>query len=249
MKQNLMRALRAMHVIEAVDAARYFVLSRGKRSPGPPAHLVYDACGTLDWDSYWSGGHKAAGYIATFLKTGRILEFGCGPGRIIRHMPGLIPKASFYGSDYNRESIAWCAAEIKGVKFTANELAPPLPFGDGHFDSIYAISVFTHLSEAMHHAWARELHRVLKPGGVLLCTLHGDASREWLMDDERATYDAGWLVVRGNVPEGKRLFLAYHPEAFVRSLFQMEVVAHVQSPGEFRSQDVWVFRKPQALSV
>ena len=48
---------------------------------------------------------------------------------------------------------------------------------DASIDVIYAISVFTHLSEAMHESWMAELRRVLKPDGILLATLHGNKVR------------------------------------------------------------------------
>ncbi len=44
---------------------------------------------------------------------------------------------------------------------------------DGSFDLIWAVSVFTHLAETWS-AWLLELHRVLKPGGILLATFMGE---------------------------------------------------------------------------
>jgi ubiquinone/menaquinone biosynthesis C-methylase UbiE len=41
---------------------------------------------------------------------------------------------------------------------------------------IYGISVFTHLSAPWELKWLEELHRVLKPGGVILMTVHGQTA-------------------------------------------------------------------------
>jgi tetratricopeptide (TPR) repeat protein len=50
---------------------------------------------------------------------------------------------------------------------------PGLPFADGFFSLIYAISVFTHLTD---HAtgWLLELHRTMADGGLLMLTFLGE---------------------------------------------------------------------------
>jgi hypothetical protein len=103
--------------------------------------------------------------------------------------------------------------------------------------------VFTHLPEDAHMAWACELRRVLKPGGLLCCTLNGDASRALLMPSEQADYDAGRIVVRGGVSRGTRCFLAWHPPAYVRGalLRDFRVLEHLPAPNLFgERQDVWI---------
>jgi len=49
---------------------------------------------------------------------------------------------------------------------------PGLPYPDGHFDLVYAMSVFTHIVEDWA-GWLLELRRVLAPGGILLATVIG----------------------------------------------------------------------------
>ena len=48
-----------------------------------------------------------------------------------------------------------------------------MPFADDFFSPIYAISVFTHLTD---HAtgWLLELHRTLADGGLLMLTFLGE---------------------------------------------------------------------------
>ena len=47
-------------------------------------------------------------------------------------------------------------------------------YPDATFDLIYAFSVFTHLAPAGQTFWIAELTRVLKPGGCLFLTTHGE---------------------------------------------------------------------------
>lgn len=132
------------------------------------------------------------------------------------------------------------------MTFGVNALSPPLRYADGTFDFIYCLSVFTHLSEAMHHAWLAELLRVLKPGGCILLTLHGDYYRRKLLPDELARYEAGELIVREGFAEGGRMYAAFHGERFVRErlLRGVEILRHEPAENQVAPpQDVWVIRK------
>jgi SAM-dependent methyltransferase len=77
------------------------------------------------------------------------------------------------GCDIDSEAVAWCSKSLTGGKFIATSAMPPLPFADSAFDFLYAISVVTHLPEAMQLAWLKELSRVLRPGGHALISVHG----------------------------------------------------------------------------
>ena len=78
-----------------------------------------------------------------------------------------------YGTDIDEEAIAWCRRSIGFARFTINDARPPLPYPDGRFDLVYAISVFTHLSEELQFQWLDELSRVTAPHGDVLVTLRG----------------------------------------------------------------------------
>src|SRR4029077_3643337 len=41
------------------------------------------------------------------------------------------------------------------------------------FDVVVAASIFTHLSMKMQVAWLEELRRIMKPGGLVIASLHG----------------------------------------------------------------------------
>lgn len=221
----------------------------------PPADISYDAYGTTDYSHYYYTGLKAAesvyGILKPYLKDGSsvICEWGCGPARIIRHMPTIAGwrNFSFIGTDYNKKTIGWCQKNIVAVKFFLNDLTPPLTFADNSVDCVYCVSVFTHLSEEMHFAWLHEIMRVLRPGGIFMMTVHGDHSRAVQRKEERDLYDSGKLVVRGNVREGTRIFLAFHSASFMRNTFlkDLEIIMHEPKPDVSISggQDIWVVRK------
>jgi SAM-dependent methyltransferase len=100
----------------------------------------------------------------------RVLDFGCGAGRTLRHFLSEAERAEFYGCDIDAESIAWLGDHLSPplLVFQSGE-TPSLPQPDDFFDLIYALSVFTHISDHWS-GWLLELHRVLHPTGLLFAT-------------------------------------------------------------------------------
>jgi predicted SAM-dependent methyltransferase len=84
-------------------------------------------------------------------------------------------------------------------------LAPPTKYPAGKFDFIYALSVFTHLPELDQLAWMDEFHRILRPGGYLLLSLHGAYYLSILNERERQRFLTGKLVIRYGYGAGNKL--------------------------------------------
>jgi SAM-dependent methyltransferase len=109
------------------------------------------------------------------------------------------------------------------------ELQPPLPYPDGAFDFVYAFSVFTHLSVELADRWMAELRRVVKPGGLVWFTIHGQSYRERLLPEEKVRFDAGEIVVWLPEIEGTNLCGAYWPDAAVARMLggDFEMLVHL----------------------
>jgi SAM-dependent methyltransferase len=175
----------------------------------------------------------------------RVLEFGCGSGRVLRHWQH-VRGPQIHGTDYNPALADWCDAHLPFATIGRNQLDPPLPYADASFDLVYAISVFTHLKESLQHAWMAELRRVLVPGGLLIMTTHGSSLRQMLTTDECAAFDEGALVVRYEETSGMNLCSAYHPESFVRNTLASGFAVRELMPSgqrELIGQDVYVLEK------
>jgi SAM-dependent methyltransferase len=106
----------------------------------------------------------------------RLLDFGCGCGRFLRHLRPLSESAELHGVDIDAEMIAWLNDNVPFVQGTVGQTAPPLPFPDGFFDVVINHSVFSHLDEHHQDLWLAELRRVTAPDGVLLLTVEGPSS-------------------------------------------------------------------------
>lgn len=164
----------------------------GAGGPAPPEHLRERVHGDRDISNFEDVGRMVSFDIARALATvdlpdgSRILDFGCGCGRIMRYLHYFYPesKLKFCGTDIDAEAIAWCQSNLSYIgAFTHNEAWPPLPYEEGSFDLVYGISVFTHLPEDMQFAWLGELRRITKKGGNLLLTVHG----EELFEEQQTT--------------------------------------------------------------
>ena len=95
--------------------------------------------------------------------------------------------------------------------FRRESTRPPLAYCAGQFDFIYSLSVFTHMPETMQYAWVNELRRVLKPGGYLLVTTHGERYLESLNAEQLVRFHAGEMVVQQPEKAGTNLCASFHP--------------------------------------
>lgn len=258
--------LRKIGILHTFDRARFYVTkiknyqknqAFHKAHPSvalPPDYLMYESY-NLDYQKYYEDGLDTAQWLADHfarhktLENLNILDWGCGPGRVIRHLPNVINHANYYfGTDYNVKSINWCKINLPDIHFKLNNIHPPTVFESNFFDVIYGISILTHLSEASHHAWLQELIRITRPGGILFLTTHGDAFKHKLSGEELAQYNQNNLIVRGQVKEGHRVFTTFHPTAYMKNFFNQysTVLKHIAGknlPGKYPEQDVWVLRK------
>lgn len=149
--------------------------------PLPPEHLRATVCGGASFAAHlYSGAEDFRGlgelfeiYAGRPLASARsVLDFGCGCGRELRWMQTALPEAALYGADVRKAAIDWCQQNLRGT-FLANGLLPPLDLPDASIDFAYALSVWSHLTDAQGRAWMRELARVVRPDGLILVSTHG----------------------------------------------------------------------------
>ena len=106
----------------------------------------------------------------------RLLDFGCGCGRFVRHFGSVSDRVEVHGTDIDAEMIEWLRQNVPFGQYEVAPHAPPLPYPDHHFDLVINHSVFTHLDEHHQNLWLAELQRITKPGALLLLTIEGQSS-------------------------------------------------------------------------
>jgi SAM-dependent methyltransferase len=105
------------------------------------------------------------------LADARVLDFGCGWGRLTRFLARDVAPGHLYGCDPVEQILEVCRNTGVPAKLARSEFLPKrLPF-DESFDLAFSFSVFTHISEAAHESCLRTLHDALQPGGILVLTV------------------------------------------------------------------------------
>jgi SAM-dependent methyltransferase len=221
--------------------------------PYPPMELMYLVAGAPSPEWFIEGGQKASASMGGVLARNgynmaqfrRMLDFGCGCGRVLRQWQGL-SGVERHGTDYNARLVEWCARNLPFARVAVNGLNPPLAYPTEHFDFVYALSVFTHLPEDTQHAWMAELRRILRPQGLLVITLHGDYYLSTLTTAEMAEFKSGNVVVRHVQDAGTNLCASYHPRSYVgRSLAKgFDIVEFVpEGAAGNPTQDLYLLKK------
>lgn len=93
----------------------------------------------------------------------KILDAGCGTGAILQRLGN--PEKNI-GIDLAPEAISFCRQ--RGLNNVREGNVCALPFEDASFDAVISSSVLYHEWVADIGAAVREMHRVLRPGGLIL---------------------------------------------------------------------------------
>jgi SAM-dependent methyltransferase len=195
--------------------------------PVPPNELV----ARVGWDTHAAGDLRAAylqrglmhwQLVKSLTPEGithagrRVLDFGSGAGRIVRHALAEDPGAEFWACDIDAPSIAWLDDHLSPPLHVARISEwPPTPFRDDQFDLVYCFSVFTHLLDSWS-AWLLELHRILAPTGVAIVTVFGPgaaAHRDLPLDEQHV----GMLAFEPGTPWDDGGPLIAHSEWWLRA--------------------------------
>lgn len=189
----------------------------------------------------------------------RVLEFGCANGRLLRWLEPYSEGREIWGVDVQAEKVMWATEHLSPpFRFATTTTVPHLPFADGHFDLVFAGSVFTHLGE-LHVAWMAELRRILAPGGQLYVTVHDETSVQILLSEpgrERLKQGVADSAYEKTLEEGDFGFVSISPygKAMLSQVMMSEewvrrIAAPMKLVGRFpraysRFQTGYVFTTP-----
>lgn len=114
--------------------------------------------------------NRQAAFVLPYLRPGMdLLDIGCGPGTISLGLAKAVVPGRVSGVDHDAKHVQQANRSVaeQGVTnatFLRGDVLI-LPFPDAQFDVVFENNVFTHLADRAEQA-AREVYRVLKPGGL-----------------------------------------------------------------------------------
>jgi len=156
------------------------------------------------------GGRGDIRALEPYLRPGMVaLDAGCGDGKTTEL---LARKCDVVGCDFSREALV----SLRGQRHVVDSLnlvecnLMSLPFEREKFDAISCVHALSHMVAADRSTVARELARVLKPGGHVLVEVFG-------RQDIR--YGEGEEIEDATFLRGTGILTHYFGEREVASLF------------------------------
>ena len=220
--------------------------------PLPPLELA-QRIGARTLDDFETVGLETKQTVARCLpqdfdwRGARVLDFGCGVGRVLRAFFEEAEGAEFWGCDIDGPSIRWCVENLSPpFRFFQLSEVPTIPLEDASFDLVYAISVFAHIHVDWHH-WMMEVRRILRPGGYAFISFMAQTPFEEMLGQSYWDYgpEFGKLVQNPFADWNAGGPMAFHStdwlQAFWGSLFDIELIA---LDGLLDYQSICLMRKP-----
>jgi ubiquinone/menaquinone biosynthesis C-methylase UbiE len=199
----------------------------GVRMPGFPDPAIQALYTSTQWEetlaeafSFFRIAKGAAAAVGRPLhRDAKLLDFGVGWGRIARMFMKDIAGDNIYGVDVDPQILDLCRELMPSGHYSLTGNDEPLPFEDATFDVATAFSVFSHLSPKTHVVALNELHRVLRPNGLLVLTT---LSRGFIDECYAATSNpesSDWARERAQLvsttfPDWRTRLLAHEPSEF-----------------------------------
>lgn len=182
----------ALGLFRDLDDDLWAVLLTGQYTRYPNIRAVLPQAPELSIQARWNGwtGLKllnesksfyqrvvqlSSAYARRGLSDSRVLDFGCGWGRLTRFFARDVAPGSLFACDPVQEILDVCRETGVPARLARSDFVPErLPFEE-RFDLVFAFSVFTHLSEPAHEACLRAIHDSLTDGGLLIVTVRPPA--------------------------------------------------------------------------
>ncbi|QLH74087.1 MAG: class I SAM-dependent methyltransferase [Methanomassiliicoccales archaeon] len=172
------------------------------------------------------------------IKGPRVLELGCGNGKTMSALisSGVSPVCL----DISRNALMRCKPIVRdGAVYFVEGDVTDLPFKDGSFNSVVCFHILEHLTEVNRAKAAREVARVLSPGGMLYVQafsvrdmrygkgevvedrtfIRGDGIRYHYFED--GEIEELFSMLRADESREKVLEKRYHGRVMRRAVFQI----------------------------
>jgi trans-aconitate methyltransferase len=226
-------------------------LSSHPSFPLPPDELLFET-GQINYPWYLKSGQEAANEFAALFQqlhpspARAVMDWGCGVGRVTRHLPHYFPEAGIFGIDINAASIQWLEQHIPAISFLPATEIPQLL--QSSFDLIIGTSVLTHIPADQQASVLLQLQQWLAPQGIACISTRGTYYHPQLSSHQLRQLEYNGLLTCGGTVPGSRSMKTYHTTKGMLQLLpaDMEIMLYYDGtkfPGVLGGQDLWIIKK------
>lgn len=241
--------LRAVYGVEPTLSARDFIFNT----------LVHANDGDVEaaYEQYLSGGSNDARQLAEVVAevppngaTARalsLLDFAAGYGRVTRHFGVVAPEWTIAAADIHWRAKRFNERELGIPTYLSSYFPRLLRVPRESFDVVFCLSFFSHVRDRQFAPWLRAVLRLLRPGGVLVATTHGEASRA-IIDGMPLSEDGYGMIATSEQFDLPRLFYVHActTKAYVERRVAETGLARIElfrPAAWFGHQDLYVIRR------
>jgi len=123
----------------------------------------------------------------------RVLEIGCGIGRLLKH--------DYYGIDISERMLSIAKNKKPYCNYKLSD-GRTIPYEDSYFNSVYCVLVFQHIPFAGFKKYVQEVTRVLKSGGrfsfqIIEGKKEGEFSHHYDLDEvKKVLKENGFKIIK-----------------------------------------------------
>lgn len=176
-----------------------------------------------------------------------VLEFASGYGCVTRHLIRKLAPVNIVPCDIHSAACSFIESTM-GLKTIRSSTNPQnLEIEDDFFDAVFALSFFSHMPDRTWAMWLKALFDKVKPGGYLIFTTQGLASRKYF-GNPKIPEGGIWFTASSEQTDldvadyGNTIVTSEYVERAVADMLSHKIL-HIFEAGWWEHQDLYVIKK------
>lgn len=132
-----------------------------------------------------------------------LLDFGSGTGNSIPWFQKYFPASALTGVDVSQKSLDLAQRRFPGLANGVLMQGDKIPADSNTFDAAFSACVFHHIDHDEHVKWLAELHRTVRPGGMLTIFEHNPLNPLTVRAVNTCPFDINARLIAARVLAGR----------------------------------------------